>query len=118
MDSYPGLAAALVERLAPHAPAGVELREEPRGYLQARLDERRYEAFPLDEPELEEEVDPAAYDPPYPAFAVLDALDFLQEFVRAELGEEWGGEPWAELDEGDVRFGLGEREFDPIRIEI
>lgn len=23
-----------------------------------------------------------AYDPPYPTFAVLEALDFVQEFVR------------------------------------
>ncbi len=113
MSEWPGLATALAARLAPHAPAGLELHAEA-GALQARLDDARRDAFPVDEPELEPEIAPGTYDPPYPAFAVLEALDFVQEFVRGELGEEWGGEAWAELDEDEIRFGLGDQAFEPI----
>ncbi len=112
--TYPGLAAAVAERLAPHAPAGLVLRARPEGHLQAWIDEARWESFPLDEPELEEEIEPATYDPPYPAFAVLEALDFVQDFVRYELGAEWPGEAWAELAAGEIRFGLGDQAFEPI----
>jgi hypothetical protein len=111
---YRGLAAAVVERLAGRAPAGLVLREAPDGFLQAWVDDARWESFPLDEPEVEEEIDPAAYDPPYPAFAVLEALDFVQEFARSELGAEWGGEAWAELAVEEIRFGVGEWAFEPI----
>ena len=116
MSSYSGLAAAVVERVAPIVPAGLELREEPEGFLRAVVDEQRWEAYPLDEPELEEEIDPATYEPPYPAFGVLEAIDFLQEFVRDELGAEWEqGEPWAEQDEEEIRFGYaGGPTFEPI----
>jgi hypothetical protein len=114
--AYPGLAAALAASLAARAPAGLELREEPAGHLCAAADEHRWESFPVDEPELEEELEPTTYDPPYPAFGVLEALDFVQEFVRNELGEEWGGEPWAELEGSTVRFGLGSVEFPPVSV--
>ena len=112
--TYPGLAAAVAARMTPHAPAGIELREQPRGFLQARVDENRWETFPLDEPEVEEEIPAEAYDPPYPAFAVLEALDFVQEFVRYELGTEWEGEAWAELGRDEIRFGYGELAFEPV----
>jgi hypothetical protein len=137
---FRGLTVALVERLAPHAPAGLEVREEPDGHLQLRLDEGRWEAFPLDEPELEEEISADTYDPPQPAFSVLEALDFVQEFVRSELdsgvdsanaskradagsagagpGIEWeDGEPWADLEDGEIRFGYGDSSFDPIPLD-
>ena len=116
MTTYRGLAAAVVERVAPRLPAGVELREEPPGFLQAWLDESRWEAFPLDEPELVEEIDAADYDPPYPAFAVLEALDFLQELVHAELDSAWEpGEPWAEQDDDEIRFGFADGPtFEPV----
>jgi hypothetical protein len=114
---FRGLTAALVERLAPHAPAGLEVREEPEGYLQLRLDESRWEAFPLDEPELELEISADAYDPPLPAFSVLEALDFVQEYVGAELDVEWeDGEPWADLEDGEIRFGYGDSSFEPIAL--
>jgi hypothetical protein len=113
---FGGLAAAVVERLAPDAPPGVELREQPEGHLRAAIDEGRWEAVPLDEPELEEDVALDAYDPPYPAFGVLEALDFLQEFLADELADGWEtGEPWAELDEDEIRFGFaGGATFEPI----
>lgn len=114
MSGYPGLAAAVAARMAPHAPAGIELREEPEGFLQAWADESRWESFPLDEPEVEEEIPAEAYDPPYPAFAVLEALDFVQEFVRFELGTEWEGEAWAELGSDEIRFGYGGLAFEPV----
>ena len=69
--TFAGLAAALFARTAPTVPAELELIEEPDGFLQARRDDDRWEAFPVDEPELEEEIDPSACDPPFPAFAVL-----------------------------------------------
>jgi hypothetical protein len=114
--TFPGLAAAIVERVAPFVPEGVELREEPEGHVRAWVDESRWESFPVDEPELEEEIAESAYDPPYPAFAALEALDFLQEFVRNELGLEWeGGEPWAALEDDEIRFGYDDgAAFDPI----
>jgi hypothetical protein len=113
-----GLAAAVVDRLAPHAPAGLELREEPEGHLQLRLDESRWEAFPLDEPEVEEEIPAETYDPPQPAFAVLEALDFVQEYVATELRVEWeDGEPWADLEDGEIRFGYGDTSFEPIALD-
>ena len=112
--TYPGLAAAVAARMAPHAPAGIELREEPPGCLQARVDENRWETFPLDEPEVEAEIPADAYEPPYPAFAVLEALDFVQEFVRYELGTEWEGEAWAELGPDEIRFGIGGLAFEPV----
>lgn len=113
---FPGLAAAVVERIAPYIPAEVELHESPEGFMQARLGEERWESYPLDEPEVEEEIDPATYDPPYPAFVVLEAIDFLQEFVRAELGVDWeDGEPWADLEDDEIRFGFsGGASFEPI----
>jgi hypothetical protein len=113
---FAGLAGAVVERLAPVAPPAVTIREQPEGFLQAWIDEWRSDAVPLDEPEFEEEVALDAYDPPYPAFAVLEAIDFLQEFLAGELDEEWeAGEPWAELDEDEIRFGFaGGRTFEPI----
>jgi hypothetical protein len=116
--TYPGLAAALVDRLGQEAPSTLELREEPEGYLRASLNEERWEAYPLDEPVLEAELDPSVYDPPFPAFAVLEALDWLQEFARTELGEQWPeGEPWAELDDDEIRFGFGDGlSFDPIPV--
>ncbi|MGZ4390187.1 MAG: hypothetical protein ACXVZL_12480 [Gaiellaceae bacterium] len=114
MSRYPGLAAAVAARMAPHAPEGIELREEPSGFLQARIDENRWETFPLDEPEVEEEIPAEAYDPPYPAFGVLEALDFVQEFVRYELGSGWEGEAWAELGPDAIRFGYGELAFEPV----
>lgn len=114
MSNYPGLAAALAERLA-GAVGGVTFAEEPDGFLRAAVDEERWEVFPLDEPELEEEIDPDAYDPPYPAFAVLEALDFVQELVRYELGRELE-EPWAELRDGEIRFGFGETALAPIAL--
>lgn len=114
MPKYPGLAAAVAARVAPRAPAGLEVREEPPGHLLARADESRREALALDEPELEDEVPAESYDPPYPAFAVLDALDFLQEFAGDELGETWAGEAWAELAAGEIRFGFGGEAFEPI----
>ena len=113
---FGGLAAAVVERVGRSAPDGLELLEEPEGYLQARVDDGRWEAHALDEPELLEDVPLDAYDPPYPAFGVLEALDFLQEFVRSELDVGWdAGEPWAELDEDEIRFGFaGGTTFPPI----
>ena len=84
--SFRGLAAAVVERVAPYAPAGVGSARGARGLPARRARrERAGRSFALDEPELDEEIDPSTYDPPYPAFAVLEALDFLQEFVRNEL---------------------------------
>jgi hypothetical protein len=114
--SFPGLAAALAERLAPHVPAGVAVSEEPEGFLRVALDESRWEVYPLDEPELAEEIDPAAYDPAYPAFAVLEALDFLQEYLHGELEQGWEtGEPWAEQDEDEIRLGFaGGPSLEPI----
>jgi hypothetical protein len=112
--TWRGLAAAVAERLAPHAPEGLVVREEPEGFLQAWVDEARWESYPLDEPDVEEEIDPATYDPPYPAFAVLEALDFVQEYARNELGADWPGEAWAELTAGEIRFGIGEADLPPI----
>ena len=115
---FRGLTAALVERLAPHAPTGLELREEPEGHLQLHVDENRWEAYPLDEPELEEEIAADTYDPPQPAFAVLEALDFVQEYVGAELDVQWeAGEPWADLEDGEIRFGYGDTSFEPIALD-
>ena len=114
MTRYPGLAAALAARVAPRAPGGLAVSEQPAGHLQARADEARWEALPVDEPDVEEEIAGDAYDPPYPAFAVLEALDFLQEFARDELGETWAGEAWAELGDGEIRFGFGDAAFEPI----
>lgn len=111
---YPGLAAAVAERLAPVLPAGVTASAED-GNLRLAVSDERWEAFPLDDPELEEEIAPEAYDPPFPAFAVLEALDFVQEFVRYELGEGLP-EPWAELAGGEIRFGFGDRALEPIRL--
>jgi hypothetical protein len=113
---FRGLAAAVVERMAPYAPEGVELLEEPDGFLQARTGETRWEAFALDEPEVDPAVDPLVYDPPYPAFAVLEALDFLQEFVRHELGIDWeSGEPWALVEDDEIHFGYaGGTAFEPV----
>jgi hypothetical protein len=103
---FRGLAGAVVERIAPFLPEGAELEEEPPGFLRVRLDESRWEVIPLDEPEILEEIDPASYDPPYPAFAVLEVLDFLQEYLRHELTPEWEqGEPWAEQDDEEICFG-------------
>lgn len=103
---YKGLAAAVVERLAPHVPEGIEVAEEPPGFLRVSLGGERWEVLPLDEPELEEEIELDTYDPPYPAFAVLEALDFLQEVVRSEVDPEWGGEAWAELAGDEIRAGF------------
>jgi hypothetical protein len=113
---FRGLAAAAVERIAPYAPDGVEVVEEPEGFLQARKGESRWEAFALDEPEVEPDVDPVLFDPPYPAFAILEALDFLQEFVRNELELEWqDGEPWAAVEDDEIHFGyVGGIAFEPI----
>jgi hypothetical protein len=113
---FPGLAAAVAARIAPFLPEGAALGEEPPGFLRVGLDESRWEVIPLDEPELLEEIDPAAYDPPYPAFAVLETLDFLQEYLRHELAPEWEqGEPWAEQDDEEIRFGYAPgTTFDPI----
>jgi hypothetical protein len=113
---FRGLAAALVERVEPYAPEGVELLEEPEGFVQARGGKSRWEAFPLDEPEVETDVDPVLYDPPYPAFAVLEALDFLQEFIRNELGVAWeSDEPWAAVEDDEIHFGyVGGTSFEPI----
>jgi hypothetical protein len=117
--TYRGLAAAIVERVAPYAPDAVAIREEPEGFVQAWVDEGRWESFAVDEPELDDDVDASTYDPPYPAFAALEALDFLQEFVRNEVGAEWeDGEPWAELEDGEIRFGYeGGAGFDPIPVD-
>jgi hypothetical protein len=114
--NFRGLAAAFVERVGPYVPDGVELREQPEGFVQAWVDEGRWEAYPVDEPELDDDVDEATYDPAYPAFGVLETLDFLQEFVRNELELEWeGGEPWAEIEDEEIRFGYeGGAGFDPI----
>jgi hypothetical protein len=115
---FGGLAAALVERLAPHVPAGIELREQPQGFVQAWVTDERWEAFPLDEPELEEEIPLQTYDPPQPAFAVLEALDFLQEYVRSDVDVDWeDGEPWADLEDGEIRFGYGDTSFEPIALD-
>jgi hypothetical protein len=113
---FPGLAAAVVERIAPYAPERVEILEEPAGFLQARAGETRHEAFALDEPEVDLDVDPLVFDPPYPAFAVLEALDFLQEFVRNDLGIDWdSGEPWAVVEDEEIHFGYaGGTSFEPI----
>jgi hypothetical protein len=113
-----GLAAAVVERIAPFAPAGLEISEQPEGFLEARIDESRWETYPLDDPDVAEDVDPETFDPPYPAFPVLELLDFLQEYVRTELGDEWEqGEPWAALEDGEIRFGYdGGISFDPIPV--
>ena len=112
---FPGLAAAVAERVAGALPAGVAASEEPEGYLRVGLDEGRWEVFPLDEPEVEEEIAPDVYDPPFPAFAVLEALDFVQEFVREEAGRELA-EPWAELEDETIRLGFGDDELEPIRL--
>ena len=115
---FGGLAAAFVERLAPHVPAQIELREQPQGFAQAWVTDERWEAFALDEPELEEEVPPETYDPPQPAFAVLEALDFLQEYVRSDLDVDWeDGEPWADLEDDEIRFGYGDTSFEPIALD-
>lgn len=111
---YPGLAAAVAERLAPVLPEGITASAAD-GSLRLAVSEERWEAFPLDEPELEEEIEPEAYDPPFPAFAVLEALDFVQELVRYESGEELP-EPWAELGDGEIRLGFGDRALEPIRL--
>ena len=113
---WPGLAAALVARLAPAAPEGIEIVEEPPGFLTARIDEFRWEALAVDEPELEEEIPREEYDPPYPAAGALEALDFVQEFVRNEVGGEWppgSPEPMAALLEDEIRFWFGP-EDDPV----
>ena len=112
---FPGLASAVAQRLAGELPAGVAVSDEPEGYLRVAAGEERWELFPLDEPEVEQELDPQVYDPPYPAFAVLEALDFVQEFVREEVGEQLP-EPWAELDGEEIRLGFGDVELDPIRL--
>lgn len=119
---WPGLAAALVARLAAAAPEGVEIVEEPPGFLTVRIDEFRWEALAVDEPELEEELELADYDPPYPAAGALEALDFVQEFARNELGVEWppgSPEPMAALLEDEIRFWFGPEDdpalaFEPI----
>jgi hypothetical protein len=111
--TYPGLAAAVAARLAPAAPVELRFREEPPGYLRAEIDESRWEVFPLDEPEVEAEIDPEVYDPPYPAFAVLEALDFVVELARYELDEQLP-EPWAELAGNAIRAGFGDQELAPI----
>jgi hypothetical protein len=115
---FGGLAAAFVARVADHLPAGIELREEPEGRLQARVSDERWESFALDEPEVEEEIDLATYDPPFPAFAVLEALDFVQQFVHEELDPGWEpGEPWADLEDEEIRFGYGDgSSFEPIAL--
>jgi hypothetical protein len=117
--TFRGLAAAVVERLAPHLPARLEVREQPEGTLRLQVADDRWETFRLDEPEVEAEIDPATYDPPYPAFAVLEALDLVQEYVRIELDAEWEeGEPWAELDDEEIRFGYaGGTTFEPIPLD-
>jgi hypothetical protein len=111
----PGLAAALAQRLVHELPAEIAVSDEPEGYLRLGAGEERWEVFPLDEPEVEPELDPDVYDPPYPAFAVLEALDFVQEFVREHAGVELP-EPWAELDGDEIRLGFGDAELDPIRL--
>ena len=113
---FRGLEAAVVSSVASYAPEGVEFLEEPVGYLQARAHAERHESFPLDEPEVDPDVDPLLYDPPYPAFAVLEALDFLQEFVRNELELDWEpGEPWAVVEDDEIHFGyVGGAAFEPI----
>jgi hypothetical protein len=120
-----GLAAALVARIAPAAPEGVDILEEPPGFLTARIDEFRWEALAIDEPEFEEEILHEEYDPPYPAAGALEALDFVQEFVRNELGVEWppgSPEPTAALLEDEIRFWFGPKDdpalaFEPIPLE-
>lgn len=113
--TYVGLAAALAERLAPVLPAGIVAAEEPEGHLLLQAGGARWESFPLDEPELEEEIPGSTYDPPFPAFAVLEALDFVQEFLRDEAAEEFS-DPWAELGDGEIRFGFGDRALEPIPV--
>jgi hypothetical protein len=113
---FRGLAAAVAASIAPHAPEGVEVLEDPQGFVQARAGDSRWEAFALDEPEVDPDVDPLVYDPPYPAFAVLEALDFLQEFIRNELGIDWEpGEPWALIEDEEIHFGYaGGTAFEPV----
>jgi hypothetical protein len=111
---YPGLAAAVAERVAAVLPEGMTAGEEG-GSLRLAAAGERWEAFPLDRPEVEEEIDPESYDPPFPAFAVLEALDFVQEFVRYEAGEELP-EPWAELGDGEIRLGFGDTALEPIPV--
>jgi hypothetical protein len=113
---FRGLAEAVVASISPYAPQDVEILEEPPGFLQARAGEARWEAFALDEPEVDLDIDPLLFDPPYPAFAVLEALDFLQEFVRNELEIDWeGGEPWAVVEDDEIHFGYtGGTAFEPI----
>jgi hypothetical protein len=109
--TFRGLAAAVVERLEPYTPKGLEFREAPEGFLQVWIDDERCEAYPLDAPALEPEIDLALYDPPLPAFGVLEAIDFVQEWVGAELDDDWAaatGEPWAELADDEIRFGYAE----------
>jgi hypothetical protein len=117
---FRGLAAAVVSSVAPYAPENVEFVEEPAGFLQARAGEGRHESFPLDEPEVDPDVDPLVYDPPFPAFAVLEALDFLQEFVRNELELDWEpGEPWAVVEDDEIHFGYaGGAAFEPIPFAV
>lgn len=113
--TFPGLATAVVARIANHVPHGIDLREEPEGRLRLEAGER-WDSFPLDEPEVEHEIDPETYDPPFPAFAVLEALDFVQEFVHDDLDPAWEpGEPWAELEDDEIQFGYtGGTSFEPI----
>jgi hypothetical protein len=122
VDLWPGLAAALVARIAPVAPDGVEIVEEPPGFLRTRIDDPRWEALAVDRPELEEEIPAEDYDPPYPAASALEALDFVQEFVRNELDVEWppgSPEPMAALVDDEIRFWFGAEDdptltFEPI----
>jgi hypothetical protein len=113
--TYPGLAAAVAARLAGTLPAAVTASDEPEGFLRLATSEERWEVFPLDEPEVEQELDPDVYDPPYPAFAVLEALDFVQEFVREEAAQELA-EPWATQEGDTIRLGFGDAELEPIRL--
>jgi hypothetical protein len=114
--TFRGLAAAFIASVTPYAPQDVEFVEEPTGFIQAHQGEGRWEAFALDEPEVDPDVDPLLYDPPYPAFAVLEALDFLQEFIRNELEIPWeNGEPWAVVEDEEIHFGYaGGASFEPI----
>jgi hypothetical protein len=120
----PSLASAVAARLAPVVPSEVAVFEEPAGWVTAQVDGDRWVRVPIDEPNEGDFEEVVAYDPPYPAFGVLSALDAVQELARDELEVEWPPglpEPMAEIRAGEVRFWFGEREapalsFDPILV--
>jgi hypothetical protein len=119
------VAAAIVERLRPRVPDAIGLYVDAPGVVAVSVDEERTVRVRVDEPDdtdLDEEI---PYDPPYPAFGVLEVLDAVQELAREELELDWpqgAPAPGAALGGGEIRLWFGDESspalaFEPIPLD-